>query len=294
VYIPRPSADDEVSLEAWKGTTGELKASNYRFTPRTLAAENENQMREAIERARLAVMLVGTKASRSPIRERLEICREAQRPAIVWISPSAAKDTSPQQGEILKWLRENAGPFELLERTSVEKLKERMRGALSPAAASTLAARRSAAAEAPMAGSPLKLYLICAPRDRKQGAWKLKQYAETNGFEVLLPETAAPDATAFSLDHLQKARSADGVVLYYQSAARKWFEQQWRELCDDSLPWRSRAACLLSPPDKQKWVDDARGRGFGASPAKLLVTDEDSHAVMPFLDAMRAARGEAR
>ena len=166
---------------------------------------------------------------------------------------------------------------------SVETLKERIRAALGPAVVSTLDDIKAAVADraAPRART---IYLICDPRDRKSGAWNVKRAVENQGFEVLLPEMGAPDAQTLNIEHLRRLRSADRVLLYYRSATKKWFEQHWRELCDDTLQWRRRGTCLVAPPDKHRWIAEAEALGFKNTPSdKVLVTDDSLEGLQPFL-----------
>ena len=64
IYIPRPSVEDAESDAAWASTIGELKALNYRRTPRSFAAETETDIRDAIGSARLVVLVIGANAFR--------------------------------------------------------------------------------------------------------------------------------------------------------------------------------------------------------------------------------------
>jgi hypothetical protein len=296
IYIPRVAVQDAECDETWRNTVAELKVLNYRFTPRTYASETDSDLRDSIERSRLVVMLVGTGAFRRDVRKRVEMALEYQRRTIVWISPRAGDETDAAQGDLLRWLREHAGRYELLDgaTASMRHLKERVRDALNPCAVPMMSALRAVAEERP-SNSAAKIYLICDPRDRKKGAWKLKEAVEKEGFEVLLPEIAAPDARTAKLEHLRKLRHADGVLLYYHAATSKWFEQHWRELSDDTLPWRSRGACLVQPPDKQKWLDEARSRGYAANVSgKMLVTSDTATALSGFLAATKSLKETAR
>ena len=128
------------------------------------------------------------------------------------------------------------------------------------------------------------LNLICDARDRKSRAWAFKQTFEKKGIEVFLPEISVPDAQEIRRDHLKKLKTSDGVLLFYHTAAKRWFKQTWREVNELELmraePWRVQALCLVQPPEKEAWVHKAMEAGYSVAGSvigrKVILMGDDN------------------
>jgi hypothetical protein len=77
-------------------------------------------------------------------------------------------------------------------------------------------------------------------------------------------------------------KTSDGILLFYHTAGKRWFEQAWREVNEfvRAEPWRVQALCLVQPPEKEAWVREATNAGYtipGSGPSrKLLLTGDDN------------------
>jgi len=291
VYLPHPGVEDAEAANAWAVILAELKANDYRHIPRLIGvAESDPEISDRLSRAKISIHLVGAPCSIATER-RIDLARQCGKPVLVWISPQARKDASQHQKEFFESLPRSGG-VDLLESTGLDAIKEVMGLRLDPPPPSAVQALKEDQGEDRRRGIH-RIYLICDSRDRKGGAWNVKQRLERPGVEVLLPETGAPDAQELRRDHLKKLKSSDGVVLYYHNAARRWFEQNWRELNDlESMrdePWRLQALCLVRPPDKDVWINKAKDAGYmeagGTALTRKLILfgDED---VDPIVRAM--------
>jgi hypothetical protein len=287
VYLPHPGVEDAEAADTWTKILNELKAHNYRRVPRVIGAdESDAAVLDQLRSAAISIHMVGA-LSGPETERRINLARQSGKPVVVWISPQARKAASNERQDFLKSLQ----GIDLLD-TGLDAIREVIELRLNPPPPSPVQALKEKGDGE--CGGLHKIYLICDTRDRRGGAWTLKQRVERAGMEVMLPETGAPDAQELRRDHLKKLKSSDGVLLYYHNAAKRWFEQNWRELNDLEAmrdePWKLQALCLVRPPDKDVWIDRAKQAGYAeasgaAASRKLIVFGEDE--VDPIVRAMR-------
>jgi hypothetical protein len=284
IYMPKPGIEDEDCAKTWNSLANELKARNFRHIPRIIRpSESDDQIIDEVNTAPLSVHLIGAPWN-SRAERRLRLAQQVGRPVLVWISPAARRVATQDQGAFLDTLA-SAGGVDVLEKSGIQAIKEIIDLRLKPQPESPAQALKTTAVQPANTGQGIRnLYLICDTRDRKSRAWTLKEKFESKGIEVLLPEIGAPDAQEIRRDHLKKLKTTDGVLLFYHTAGKRWFEQTWREVNDledmRGEPWRVQALCLVQPPEKDAWVRRATDAGYTVAGAglsrKLILMGDDT------------------
>jgi hypothetical protein len=226
----------------------------------TVACELEAVVRDALERASLAVIPVGRRygvvaeggtLSLVEVQDALVAERSdaGALTRLLWIPPGLVVEDD-RQAAFVDRLRSGAGFDErtdLLE-TPIEELKtvihERLR-------AIEQAARKPASSADPDRDAGLTtVYLVCDEQDRR-GADAVADWLFDEGFEVVLPAFAGDEAEIRE-EHEERLRACDAVLLYHASGTDLWLSRKLRELEKIRGQGRTRPmraqAILVAPP----------------------------------------------
>ena len=94
------------------------------------------------------------------------------------------------------------------------------------------------------------------------------------------------------MDEIAKFSQVSGVLIFAQSPAPTWFDQQLRKLSQPAMGARiADAVAVLDPPPKPEMIQSATEKGFGQGrPERLLVLANgqlQAGQLGPFLQLLR-------
>jgi len=275
IYLSQPNLSTaDALLKRVRGTLlDEFHGQGFRVLPDQIifSSITDDQIRAWQEKSDVVVLL--RPADSDPLTERqVVIARELDKTTIMGVTNlgEAGSTASTEPAVLLT----GSGWREEIIRRVQQKL-------------------RPEAAPAPAAPGRRDLYLLCSPEDFDQ-SWELRNLilrdtAYADQYRVLLPEFALRDPFKFQKDHDEKLKASDGVLLYWGSAEKSWFESQDEEVLPRAIGWLRKRSYLAEAkyisapeaPDKLR-VEPKRGefviRRFG--PPRL----DD---LRPFLSALQ-------
>ena len=237
-------------------------------TPLPLAArELDRVVRGHLEKCSIAIHLLGHHYGVTPedsaeslpclqLKLSADHARQHQLMRYLWL-PGMNVVKDPRQQEFLRQVHEDPvlhhgaeimeGDLSLLKREVIRWLEPpKPKPAALPAA--------PAAGATKSADSPLKVYLICEPRD--EGAIEpLEDYLFAQGFDVCLPAFDGSDADAEAL-HRENLLTCDAAIVFFGAAPRAWVDIKLRELLKAAGSGRpepiSPQAVYVAPPDDHR------------------------------------------
>jgi hypothetical protein len=237
---PEELKDEEQDLR------NELEAQGYLVRPEAPldSLYSDKAIRAQIAPAELCVHLLGAGYDKFTERQ-VDLAIEHGKRILFWISKEAAQ-AGPEQRKLLERIRNAEGitiPFTLLENQAARSMITEVLGVLKPAAAPP--AKKDAAPS---------VYIVCDPtsEDAAFARTLREEIVKTEGFRVFLPEARPSNGSSIDLEHQQRMREADGVLLYRRAAPLPWLLQQAPNvlLAEQILkrpPLRSRAFLLDDP-----------------------------------------------
>ena len=282
IYLSQPNLSTaDALLKRVRGTLlDEFHGQGYRVLPDQIifSSITDDQIRAWQERSDVVVLL--RPADQDALTEQQAgIARELGKTTIVAVTDLDVAG-SPSSGEPAVLLTGQGWREEIIRRV-LQKLRPQAEPASAPP-------------------GKRDLYLLCSPEDFDQ-SWELRNLimrdtAYADQYRVLLPEFALRDPFKFQKDHDEKLKGSDGVLLYWGSAERSWFESQDDEVLPRAIGWlrkrnyAAEAKYISAPeaPDKLR-VEAKRGefviRRFG--PPQL----DD---LRPFLSALKVKANAAQ
>jgi len=287
----------------------ELTELGHEVLPRgslpMVAGEIETVVRSCLERADLAIHLVGahyglvpeaTDLSVVALQNRVaaDVSRATKLRRIVW-TPRDLVALDERQKAFLRQLEEGSDAMEGAEliASTLESLKtllldrwRREREAASPAAPPVSTSAATVAADAP------RLYLLCDVKDL-DAIEPLEDFLYDQGIEVSLPGFEAGEAEAQAV-HVQNLRDCDAALVYYGAAGMHWADFSVRDLAKaagyrDSRPIPVSAVYVAPPFGHRK----ERFRSVSVPVLRQPGETFDPAALADFVASVRAAKGGA-
>ncbi|MEZ5355373.1 MAG: toll/interleukin-1 receptor domain-containing protein [Bryobacteraceae bacterium] len=252
VFVATPSLelkDEEADLR------NELRAQGYVVRPEAPLDElySDKAIRDEIEPSELCVHLLGAVYDKFAERQ-LDLAIEYGKRILFWVSREAAATSDPLQKKLIERVRNAEGiaiPFTLLEHQPVRSMIGEVLGTLKPPSTAT----------APKPDGTPSVYIVCDPTSNEDAAFARTlsdQIVSAEGFRVFLPEARPSNGATIELQHQQRLRECDGVLLYRRTAPLEWLIQQAPNvlLAEQILqrpPLRSRAFLLDDPTALQNF-----------------------------------------
>jgi hypothetical protein len=278
VFVAR--AAEDVSIER-ESIIREIRAAGYALSPPPLGAVAKRLDRETLLRyiaeARLSVHLLGA-ANDPDTRRQIDLALEAEK-KVVFCLVRGYEAATGEQKSLIEEIRENKwnlreGAWALLESRSPAVLRQDLIGLLAPPRPAPTSTQ----------GDSSRVYLLCDPNSPEDAGFAREiqgQIRERERFDVELQQ-AATDAGSPASRHERLLRECDGLLLYYEKPAPKWYERNFIDLIT--------AERIAGRRDLKSRALLTRGANI-ASPGLTVIQRQDPfrlEQLEPFLAALRA------
>ncbi len=269
LYVAKPSSDLDTEFEDLRT---ELHARGYRILPST-RIWTEQAIADELKTAALSIHLFGSQFDEFVIKQ-ASLSRERELPLLAWLGPNT-RDT---YGTAVEELEGYTNLVALVDQTPAWKLPGMIDQCVRP----------KPSAHAAPASAKLRVFILCEPRQEREWHFAIElrdKISTSEDCDVDVPDRSASNMWA---DRIDKLRSADGVLVYWDTTDERWLTYAHEDLREMAVRRRrdyKSEALVVSDPQRIPPVV-----------SQLVVGRKDPFDVgqlRPFFERLRQPNGAA-